>query len=101
MVQEFSDVLFDYKNLETIILTGKEIKITFLPDDKIKLMMDVEEWADHVIRISTSWGEYILGRYDNEASAKSDFDKFHEYLKIGYPVHITSNYHAEIIIPDE
>ena len=88
----------DFENLETKIHTGNNTKISFLENDKIELRSGIEEDSDYVIDIVVPWGNiYNLGRYDNEASAKSDFDKFHDYLNKGYNIHITSVHTAEII----
>lgn len=96
-MQEF----IDFEDLETKIHIGKETKISFLLNDEIELSRGIEE-GEYVIRIKMPWGNiYNLGRYDDQVSEKSDFDKFHGYLNKGYPIHITSVHTAEIIISHE
>ena len=93
--------MIDYEDLETKIIKGDKTKISFLQDDKIELRRGIQE-GKHVIQIIIPWRNiYNLGRYDNEVSAKSDFDKYWDYLNKGYPIRITSYFDAEIIVPSK
>ena len=89
----------EYKSLETKVHTGSKTKITFLPGEKIKLSRGMEE-DEHIIRIITPWNNtYNLGRYDDETSAKKDFDKFHNFLNRGYQIHIAPDHTVKLIPP--
>ena len=88
-----------YDDLEAKVHSGKETVISFRPDDQIQLRRGIAE-GRHVVELIMPWGNiYKLGTYDDEASAKTDFERYDSCLRKGYAINITSCGTAQVLPP--
>ena len=91
----------DYKNLETRVHDGTHTKITFKPEDEIKLCRGIEN-GKHVVQVIMPWGNiYKLGTYESEEATREAFQKYDSDLKKGYPLRINGGYSIEILYPQK